>query len=494
MAKTLDSFRAKHDPSYVIQTPQTVLRRDLRPGRNVFIFTAAQNGTPVHEDALACMLTAVKHRNAEFFVDPLRYKNPTSVWTGSQQNAEWWAPAVTPYLWNQRYAVNSNLTFMADIATQAAAPDPLGRLDAVSLASSAIFGHTKLQMRVVPTPGSLFPKIMTTTGACTLPNYTATPTGKIGEFHHSLSAVIVEVDGKTFHIRHLHYSEKSRRIIDATGFAYYADRVEKAPRALAVVEGDTHVRFTDPDVDVATHGIGGLIDTVDPLYNVKHDLLDGHTANRHHIGNYIALVAKVLEGKDSIRDEVGEAFDYLRKRRRKRTKVVIAGSNHHDFLGQAVQAFLCGGMKALPHISPRNAGFLAEIAAEQCAAASIGPGGVEYPEAFGLLLKRAKLKDVTLLGGDESFALGGVELGMHGHVGPNGARGSIKNLRRIGTKSIIGHGHSPGINEGCYQVGTSSRLRLEYTHGPSSWLNTHCVLNADGKRQLITIINGRWKI
>ena len=50
---------------------------------------------------------------------------------------------------------------------------------------------------------------------------------------------------------------------------------------------------------------------------------------------------------------------------------------------------------------------------------------------------------------------------MHGDKGPNGARGSIRNLRRIGIRSVIGHTHSPGIDEGCYQVGTSTRLRLE---------------------------------
>ena len=83
---------------------------------------------------------------------------------------------------------------------------------------------------------------------------------------------------------------------------------------------------------------------------------------------------------------------------------------------------------------------------------------------------------------------------MHGDKGPNGARGSRMNLRRIGVKSIIGHTHSCGIEEGCYQVGTSTALNLEYTSGPSSWLNTHCVVYASGKRSLINIIEGEWRL
>lgn len=88
----------------------------------------------------------------------------------------------------------------------------------------------------------------------------------------------------------------------------------------------------------------------------------------------------------------------------------------------------------------------------------------------------------------------GIELSLHGDQGPNGARGSLKNLRRIGTKAIIGHSHSPGIDEGGMQVGTSTRLRLEYNHGPSSWLNTHAVIYDNGKRSLINIIKGKWRL
>jgi hypothetical protein len=95
---------------------------------------------------------------------------------------------------------------------------------------------------------------------------------------------------------------------------------------------------------------------------------------------------------------------------------------------------------------------------------------------------------------DESFNLAGIECGMHGHYGPNGARGSIKNLSRLGSKVISGHGHTPGIEEGHFRTGTSTPLRLEYTNGPSSWLNSHVVVYASGKRSIITIIDGAWRL
>ena len=82
---------------------------------------------------------------------------------------------------------------------------------------------------------------------------------------------------------------------------------------------------------------------------------------------------------------------------------------------------------------------------------------------------------------------------MHGHLGPNGARGSARNLSRIGTRSIIGHSHSPNIWQGVYQVGTSSKLRLHYTAGPSSWFHTHAVVHPNGRRQMIHIVEGHWR-
>jgi hypothetical protein len=82
---------------------------------------------------------------------------------------------------------------------------------------------------------------------------------------------------------------------------------------------------------------------------------------------------------------------------------------------------------------------------------------------------------------------------MHGHRGPNGSRGSARNLANIGVRSVIGHSHSPNIFRGVHQVGTSSRLNLEYASGPSSWLHCHCVIHSNGKRQLVPIIDGDWR-
>ncbi len=491
MAKTLDEILWDLNPFRESQREGVATySRDLPKRCTRFVIVSAQNVTRVHPEFFDCLLTYCKARKAELLVIPLLYKNVTSEFHGSAENARVWDAPLRPFLWNVRHTLNENVTLLGDVRTQPTAVTPLSGFDAVSLASSAILGHTKLQLKSVATPQGKMAKTLTTTGAVTRENYTDTKTGKIGGFHHSLSAVVVELDGKQFYMRQLHYSKSAQRIIDLDT-AYTPRGVTRAPRALAIVGGDTHVRWTDPAV---MRGVYALAELVDPQRFVEHDLLDGYSFNPHHKGSYLTLIAKILADSAGIEPEVKEAIAHLAERRNRfpGAQIYVVPSNHNDFLGRAVAEFIRGGMDALPHLAAQNMPFLAEIAARQGRAARIGEYGVEYPEAFATLLEDAGIPGVRVPSMDDSFLLGDIELGMHGHAGPNGARGSVRNLARIGVKSITGHGHSHEIFEGHYRVGTRTRLRAEYTKGPGSWMNTDCLLNADSKRQLITYIDGKF--
>jgi hypothetical protein len=483
--RSVKDFQRAHDPTFRVEATTAVFERPLDPKAAVFVITAAQNATPVHPGFWACLLRIAEHRCGELMVHPLRYKNPTSQWSGSQQNAEHWAREVRPFLWNQRRALNRNLTFLADLKIQPTASSPLTGADALSHAASGIVGHTKVQLRCIPTPSQRMAKILTTTGACTVPNYTDSRSGRIGEFHHSLAAVIVEIDGGHFHLRHVHYDAKSGSVTDL-GTRYTPNGPEKAPEPLALVMGDTHVKAIDPAVERATFGPTGIVTVLKPKHLVWHDLLDAYSCNPHHLGNPFNAIAK--RGRaDDVRAEVQEAIDFISERTPMGAISVVVGSNHNDMLRRWV-------VQADWRSDPLNAEFYLETALAMAKGTRLTGHGAEYPDPFSHWVRQAKLPRVRVLGDDESFVLANVELGMHGDRGPNGARGSIKNLRRIGVKSIIGHSHTPGIDEGCYQVGTSTRLRLEYNHGASSWLNAHAVLHADGKRQIIVIADGRWRL
>lgn len=486
MSRTLADFKAEYDPRHEVGNPNMQYEREFRPGTRFYIVTAAQNATPVHADWWAVLKTVAAIRMAEIVVIPLRYKNPTSTWKGSQENAEWWDEAVRPYLFNGRCDLNKNLMILGDIKIQPTAVSPLTGSDAISSASSSIIGHTKMQLRSIATPSNRMAKIQTTTGACTVENYTDSRAGKIGEFHHSLSAIIVEIDGPRFFLRQLHFDKKTKSCTDI-GMRYNSDGTfGPAPRALALVMGDTHVDFVDPGVEHATWGTNGIVAVTRPENVVWHDTLDAYSCSPHHVGDPFIARAKQMSGRGNVRAEVERAIQYVATHTSDSFTSVVVASNHDDMLSRWVKRH---DWKT----DPANAEFYLELALAMHRGTRMTVIGTEYPDPFAMLLRDANIPTLRVLDIDESFVLGNIELSMHGDKGPNGARGSIRNIRRIGIRSIIGHSHIPGIDEGCYQTGTSSRLRQDWNHGASGWLNAHVVLNADGKRQLLIMVEGEWR-
>src|SRR5690606_33657091 len=125
-----------------------------------------------------------------------------------------------PYLYNGRKRLNANLQLLGDIKIQPTMQFPLSGAEGLTNAESSIIGHPKLQLTTVATPQSRMPKILTTTGAITVPNYTDTRAGKLGTFHHVLGAALVELQSdKIFHLRQIN-ARKDGAFIDME-YAYY---------------------------------------------------------------------------------------------------------------------------------------------------------------------------------------------------------------------------------------------------------------------------------
>lgn len=486
---TLNDLRKQIDPMYVGDSPVPVFK--FRGGKaKTLLIVAAQNATPVHKDWWRVINVIADERGAEIVVLPIRYKNPTSSWTGSQKNAEHWVEEVRPYLCSERVTLNENLMLLGDIKIQPTAADPLTGFESVSRASSAVVAHTKIQTRTIATPQNRMAKILMTSGACTVQNYSDTRAGRVGEFHHSLSCVLVElVSGKRFHMRRIHFDERSKSATDAArGERYTVKGPEIAPRALGLITGDWHDPFTSPGVIKATFGAGGMVEAMRPESIVYHDSTDGYAVNPHHAKNPFNRIAKYENDADSARDQLESLRQFLISHTVKDTQNVVVTSNHDDFLSRYI-------VNADWREDPANAEWYLETALHMVRNTRLDKArGTVYPNAFTWWMRRFEIPQTRILDEDESFMLASYECGMHGNRGPNGARGSIRNLRRIGVKSITGHVHSPGEDEGATQVGSmfNSAIGAEYRKGPSSWLQANCFVNDDGKRQLALIVNGRF--
>jgi hypothetical protein len=468
--------------------PEPVYKRRLK-GVKRYVITSAQNATPVHAGFLSALDKYCRKNGAELLVIPYRYKNPTSQWTDSQANADFWE-VPKDVLFNTRHDVNENLTIMGDIKTQPTAVNPLTGFESISGGKSAIFGHSKLQLKTVPTPQGRLPKILTTTGACTMPNFVNSRTGKMGEFHHVLGATLVEVQGKIFHMRQL-LGDKRR----GGGF-YDVDRWYDAAgvfpaqeRPLSLTMGDTHVDDIDAAVERAT--FREMVPELKPTSLVYHDLVSGISVNHHTERNPFVSLARAHRQQSNVAAEFNRAFDFVEQRLKHVDGAVLVPSNHNDWLHWWL---LNGEWRTM---NPMNRIFYLRTAlalAQQ--AEHLNTGEAEKLNAFIVTARErfAQESRVKVLDYDDSCMLGEIEHGMHGHLGPNGARGNIHNLRRIGVKSNTGHVHTPGIDEGAWSAGTSTRLRLGYNRGPSGWLNAHILTYANSKRTFLNIINGAWRL
>jgi hypothetical protein len=477
------------DPSKPVRDKQNIERMPEFKApirKQTIVLTWAQNATPVFKGFWNSLLALVKDRDAQLMVEPGRYRNPTSIWTDKDESQLWWADEVKPYLCNQRSKLHKRLVFLADVNVQPTASRPLSGFESLTHAESGIIGHPKLQMQCIPTPHQRLPKIMTTTGAVTKSNYTDSKAGKKGDFHHVFGAVIIELDGDRFHLRHIN-ARNDGAFVDLNR-AYFPDgSVKDAGPYEAIVFGDAHARFADPGVVSATFGAKGLVEKLNPKTLVFHDLFDGYSVNPHHLGNPFIDYAKSATGFDDVSSEVDYTIECVKSWSKNR-KVVIVPSNHDDMLSRWVKRVDWKEQTA------RNKRFYLETALHMLKQTKMTAEGSRTPDPFAYHVDKAQLKNVYCLPPNTSFMIAGIELGLHGHEGPNGARGNIRNLSKIGVKTMTGHPHSPGILEGCYQVGTMTPLSLEYTGPVGSWLNAHGSIDPMGKRHIHICIDGRfWK-
>ncbi|MEE8113982.1 MAG: hypothetical protein V3T23_06470 [Nitrososphaerales archaeon] len=467
---------------------EIVFRTDL-PKKRRYVITCAQNATPVNKPFLEALKVYCKHNKAELVVIPIRYKNPTSTFSASQRNEEHWNEALEPYMYEGRDRFNSNVVVLGDVKQQLTAVNPLMGFESMTGALSCIIGHPKLAMKTVPTPHQKLPKIMITTGAVTVKNYTDTRLGKIAAHHHTFGALVLELDGGNFHMRHLNALRSTGRFMDLTK-EYSKDGVKDIGPVEALVMGDTHVGKTHPDVVKATFtDKDSIVNILKPKRLVWHDLLDGFAVDPWARNDPFAKVAKRKAGRDDIRKEIQAAVDFVVKYAPKDIENIVVPSNHHDWLERWMD-------RTDWRFDEVNALFYLETATAMVEYTKVDERGVDKLDPFAYWFKKLVAKQVKLKmpEPDESYMVKGVEIGMHGHLGPHGRRGSPQNLGRIGVKSVIGHAHHPEICEGCYMVGTSTYLRLHYNKGPSGWLNTHAIVYPNGKRQLIHIIDGKWKL
>lgn len=444
---------------------------------NIIVITAAQNNTEVNQDYIESLLGYCKKRKARLVIIPIK--------TGldDKQEPEWYVP--NEYLITSATAAANKLRILANLNILPSIDNPLSGLDNLSKGDSLIVGHTQLMYRTLAVNAIDSPAILCTTGVVTKPNYTQTKSGEKARFNHSYSAIVIEKTKDEFHLRTLN-ADDSGGFYDISGY-YQGSTFTPLKEVEALVTGDEHAIFVSPSVRAATYdNKDSIVNTLKPKLIVRHDVLDCYSVSHHHKFDFFVRYGKYHTEKHKIEDELELTLDFIKKTTPKFASNLIISSNHHDHLYRWLN-------EAEPKNEPWNAKIYYQLMYLMLEKMSLIDDSFSYENPFELWVRSKKnTENIEFIGRDDSIKIMGIEISNHGDVGLNGSRGSLMQYSRLAYKQIIGHSHSPGIRHGAYQIGTSSKLRLEYVKGPSSWMNTHCVIYPNGKRQLLNIINGKW--
>lgn len=318
-----------------------------------------------------------------------------------------------------------------------------------------------------------YPRALMSTGSLTRPNYKVDTTahGRKALEQHQYGFVYVEIISnqifKTYQIE-----ATQRGDFQHLTRKYYDGKVyDSKPEALIL--GDWHTGDTDPWVRKETIK---MITELSPKRIVFHDMFNGHSINHHDREQLLSQLRNIRDSRVNLRNEVESVYQELKyfATQFPDSHFLVVRSNHDDFLEKYIQHKMFID-------DPQNFLFTCQIIAK-----IIDPKKVPLQEALSIIGELPK--NITFIQQDECYRIEGVELGMHGHLGANGSKGSPNQFNSLNLKTITGHTHSPKLLENAMVVGTSTHLRLGYTHGASAWLNAHGILYSNGKYGLLTLI------
>lgn len=442
-----------------------------------WVVTTAVNDVPVNEKFLNTLKSYCEYNNAELLIGAIKYNQ------GLNEDGYSWDESVIPYLVNTNITLTNGLKYLAGVPVSPAIGNPLSGFESFSKGDSIILSHPQLMMKTIALSHVDHAAIITTTGCVTEPVYTTTKQGSKAQFNHSYSALVIEEDSEidSFHIRVLNSDESG--IFYDIDKKYDNDKVTKNTNIPAIVLGDEHVAFICPNVMKTTFSnTDSIINTLAPKKIIRHDIYDGYSASHHHTKNIFTQYAKHISGKNDVAKELALTIEHILKTTPDYAESIVVSSNHNEHLTKWLN-------EANPKLDHTNAILYHELMYLMLKQTKLGRSGAEYPNPLELWAENNyDFDNIKFVGGFDSFKVHDIECVFHSHKGTNGSRGSIEQFSKLGTKTIIGHSHSPGIFGGCWQVGHSCESKLEYNYGsPSSWAKAHCLIQPNGKRQMIFI-------
>ncbi len=492
----LDKERKLSMRSFVMPEPVPAKRHKTKTTH--FLVTGAQDKTAIHEDFWKNLLAYGEYLGAEVLVGGFTYSKKLFTATDPRERDDtvWFHHEIEDRVFHDPIQLADELVFCAEMNTRPTAVSPLSGLDTYTGSKWGIFPHAKQHLRTIATMKDALSKQIMTTGVVTLPNYLRMKAGVKAQHHHRIGAIVVSVspDG-AFWCRQIEATDLE------DGTFYDLDRkvsdgkITTDHQPEAVVHGDIHREKLDPEVALTSWGynietgevhndLPTLTSILRPKRRIFHDLTDFTARNHHNIKDHHFRLHAYFHGRDSVKQDLQDSASFMVAISDPSIEDAIIQSNHDNALLKWMKT-------ADVKLDPENYEFWLECELRYVRALKEDREPFIYQEVM-MELADGGMPATIFIQEDTSYMVKGVELSIHGHYGANGARGSANAFNKMGPKSITGHTHSPSITDGHMCVGVNGELDMGYNIGLSSWSHTNAILYPNGKRALITLMNGRW--
>lgn len=454
-----------------------------------FIVTSAQNNTYVHDKLWSSLKTMARVRGAEILV--CRYSYNRSAWESAASKAlrdsedSWYDPAIAPYVHSGSLKLADGLVLCGELDILPTAKQPLLGLANYTGHNSGIVPHAKQVLESYPRVGTDAPRFMYTTGTVTQRNYIDRRAGQVAAYHHIFGALYVEVDddgdwfvrqlntgadGVVYDLWDVFYPDGSHASSDTTG--------------IGVTFGDIHAGSLAED-GVAC--IESVVKSINPERMYIHDLIDFNACNPHSGANPSQQTLARLSKGETVEANiaVGSKFLTWLSSIAPASQIKVVPSNHDEFLRRWLD-----NPKGFDDWQNRRIW----LSLNTMLHANIEVGNFNF-DVFKTAVTAGLPESVTnveFLAKDTPHVWRGIEHSLHGHLGPNGARGNPSNLKAVGLRVNTGHTHSCCIRDGLYCAGTMAELRMGYNIGPSSWSCSFIFTYPNEKRTMITARGRKW--
>lgn len=492
-AKLIEPLPAGAKPRTVIKHPIKAERvqamKTKRARHKCYILTSAQNNTQLHEGTWENLKAIAEFYGATIYVATYLYARNTK-WqrkldkgSVSVDDDIWYDKRILPFVNNNRTEIAKGLVWCGELNISPTAARPLSKLEVYTGRASMIIPHPRHAMQPVATFDGAT-KLNYTTGTVTLRNYIQRKEGFVAEFYHTYGAALVEVDDDGhWWVRQLN--------ADSEGTIYDWDiraqdgKITTGHTVEAIQPGDCHVAIMDPVAKSVLWGEGGVVDQLRPKYQFIHDVYDGGSRSHHNRKDPYKNILRHFEGRESVEREVAGVADFLREIKRVGCQTVVVNSNHDRHLDR----WLAENDGRYDPVNAHYWGWLNNLKTD-----FLKRMGRE-PDLLGLAIEAkcdGDYTDAIFLEPGKSFVVCDIECGMHGDLGANGSRGSLRGFSTMGRRSNTGHDHCAGIDGGAFRAGTMTGMKIGYNDlAPSAWTQTFILIYPNGKRTLVTIYAGK---